>query len=115
MPPNAPLLRGREPLKSFYTDLVTKVSDMKLEPGDIAGHGPIAYKSGTYTMNIGATRDRGKFLFVLRNMAGNWRLDTPAGAATSPGRRPTSGYRGARRGAVSGGRRRLSSVPCVVT
>jgi ketosteroid isomerase-like protein len=84
MPPNAPLLRGREPLKSFYADLVTKVTDMKLEPGDIAGHGPIAYESGTYTMNIGATRDRGKFLFVLRNMAGNWRLEYTSWSSDLP-------------------------------
>ena len=59
MPPNAPLLRGREPLKGFYTDLVSRVSDLKLEPADIAGHGPIAYESGTYTMNLGSVRDRG--------------------------------------------------------
>ena len=69
-----PLLRGREPLKSFYTDLVSKVSDIRLEPADVAGHGPLAYESGTYSMNTGATRDRGKFLFVLRNMGGNWRI-----------------------------------------
>jgi ketosteroid isomerase-like protein len=75
MPPNAPMLRGREPLKSFYTDLVTRVSDVKLTPEDIAGHGPIAYESGSYTMNVGTTRDRGKFLFILRNMAGTWKME----------------------------------------
>ena len=75
MPPNAPLLRGRDPLKSFYTDLVSKVTDLRLEPADVAGHGPIAYESGTYSMNTGTTRDRGKFLFVLRNMGGNWRFE----------------------------------------
>ncbi len=84
MPPNAPLLRGREPLKSFYTDLVQKVSDLKLEPGDIAGHGPIAYESGSYTMNVGTARDRGKFLFVLRNMGGNWRLEYTSWSSDLP-------------------------------
>jgi ketosteroid isomerase-like protein len=84
MPPNAPLLRGREPLKSFYTDLVAKVSDMKLEPADIAGHGPIAYESGTYSMNIGTTRDRGKYLFVLRNMGGNWRMEYTSWSSDLP-------------------------------
>jgi ketosteroid isomerase-like protein len=84
MPPNAPLLRGRDPLKSFYTDLVNKVSDIKLEPVDVAGHGPIAYESGTYTMNLGTTRDRGKFLFVLRNMAGNWRFEYTSWSSDLP-------------------------------
>jgi ketosteroid isomerase-like protein len=84
MPPNAPLLRGREPLRSFYTDLVSKVSDIKLEPIDIAGHGPIAYESGSYTMNVGNTRDRGKYLFVLRNMAGNWRIEYTSWSSDLP-------------------------------
>jgi ketosteroid isomerase-like protein len=84
MPPNAPLLRGLEPLRSFYTDLVSKVTEMKLEPGDIAGHGPIAYESGSYSMNLGTTRDRGKFLFVLRNMGGNWRLEYTSWSSDFP-------------------------------
>jgi ketosteroid isomerase-like protein len=84
MPPNAPLLRGREPLKSFYTDLVSKVNEIGLEPVDVAGHGPIAYESGTYTMNIGSTRDRGKYLFVLRNMAGTWRMEYTSWSSDLP-------------------------------
>lgn len=84
MPPNAPLLRGREPLKSFYTDLVTKVTDITLEPVDVAGHGPIAYESGTYTMNLGTTRDRGKYLFVLRNTGGKWRMEYTSWSSDLP-------------------------------
>ena len=84
MPPNAPLLRGREPLKSFYTDFVTKVTDIRLEPVDVAGHGPIAYQSGTYTMNLGSTRDRGKYLFVLRNAGGKWRLEYTSWSSDLP-------------------------------
>ncbi len=84
MPPNAPLLRGREPLKSFYADLVTRVSDVKLEPGDIAGHGPIAYEAGSYTMNVGTNRDRGKFLFVLRKMGANWKMEYTSWSSDLP-------------------------------
>ena len=84
MPPNAPLLRGREPLKSFYTDLVSRVTEMTLEPADIAGHGPIAYESGSYMMNVGSTRDRGKFLFVLRKTGGNWRLEYTSWSSDLP-------------------------------
>jgi ketosteroid isomerase-like protein len=76
MPPNAPTLRGTEPLKSFYNDLFARgAADLKMDPVDIAGHGPIAYQSGTYSLTTGATRDRGKFLFVMRKMAGTWRFE----------------------------------------
>jgi ketosteroid isomerase-like protein len=76
MPPNAPTLRGVEPLKSFYAELFARgAADLKMEPVDIAGHGPIGYQSGTYTLTAGSTRDRGKFLFVMRKMAGNWRFE----------------------------------------
>ena len=84
MPPNAPLLRGREPLKSFYTDLVSKVSDIKLEPVDVAGHGPIGYESGTYTMNLANTRDLGKYLMVLRNTGGKWRMEYTSWSSDLP-------------------------------
>ena len=76
MPPNAPLLRGREPLKSFYSGLFARGgTDLKIEAEDVAGHGPIGYQSSTYTMTIDAGRDRGKYLFILRNLAGHWRIE----------------------------------------
>jgi ketosteroid isomerase-like protein len=75
MPPNAPTLRGTEPLKSFYNDLFARgAADLKMDPADVAGHGPIAYQSGGYTMG-GPNRDRGKFLFVMRKMGENWRYE----------------------------------------
>jgi len=76
MPPNAPALRGIDPLKSFFADLFARGgADLKMDPVDLAGAGPIAYQSGTYSLTTGATRDRGKFLFVMRQMAGNWRFE----------------------------------------
>ena len=77
MPPNAPLLRGREPLKSFYSEMIGKgATELKLEPEEVAGHGPIAYESGTYQVQyVNGGRDRGKYLLVLRNMAGTWRTE----------------------------------------
>ncbi len=77
MPPNAPLLRGREPLKSFYSEMfgARQGSDLKLEPQDVSGHGPLGYQSGAYSMNVAGGRDRGKYLFILRRLAGNWRFE----------------------------------------
>src|SRR6476469_7930424 len=66
MPPNKPVLRGREPLKSFYNSLLSGGShDLTMTVDDVAGHGPIAYSSGVYSMMNGDKHDRGKFLFVF--------------------------------------------------
>lgn len=77
MPPNAPLLRGRETLKAFYGRMIDEgATGLKLEPADVAGHGPIAYASGTYSVSYpNGGRDRGKYLLVLRNTAGTWRTE----------------------------------------
>lgn len=82
MPPNEPIIRGRDALKNFYTDLFSKgATDLKLTVNEVSGSGPIAYQSGTYEMSYKPAkggdegRDRGKYLFVLRNMAGTWRYE----------------------------------------
>ena len=85
MPPNKPLLRGREPLKGFYNGLLSGGShDLKLTVDDVAGHGPIGYESGSYSMMNGQTRDRGKFLFIFRNMSGNWKIEYTSWSSDLP-------------------------------
>jgi uncharacterized protein (TIGR02246 family) len=89
MPPNKPLLRGREPLKGFYKGLLSGGSrELKLTVDDVAGHGPIAYESGSYSMMNGETRDRGKFLFILRNMSGNWKIEYTSWSSDLPPSKP---------------------------
>src|SRR5262245_46765750 len=75
MPPNAPLLRGRDPLKGYFTNLVGKATDLKMDNVEVAGHGPIAYTSGSYSLTNAGVPDRGKFLIVMRNMMGTWRFE----------------------------------------
>jgi ketosteroid isomerase-like protein len=81
MPPNQPVIRGRDALKTFYDELLQSgATNLKLDAGEISGHGPLAYQSGTYEMDVkpasGAeTHDRGKYLFILRKMAGTWRYE----------------------------------------
>jgi ketosteroid isomerase-like protein len=85
MPPNKPLLRGRASLKGFYEGLLTGGStDLKLTSEDVAGHGPLAYESGSYSMMNGSTHDRGKFLFVFRNMGGNWKIEYTSWSSDLP-------------------------------
>ena len=77
MPPNVPRIRGQEPLRDFYNDLVGKGASLDLQPEEISGHGPLAFETGSYSINYndGVSRDRGKYLRVLRNTAGNWRVE----------------------------------------
>ena len=90
MPPNAPILRGREPVREFYQDLTGRATNLRLETEDVAGHGPLAYETGTYSLAYedGDVRDRGKYVFIWRKMNNIWRTekamwssDLPASAA----------------------------------
>jgi ketosteroid isomerase-like protein len=76
MPPNAPLMRGREPLQSFYTGMIAQASQLELNSEEVNGHGPIAFDSGTYSLTYAkGGRDRGKYVRILRNTAGYWRTE----------------------------------------
>ena len=77
MPPNAPVLRGREPLREFYQDLIGRATNLRLETEDVAGHGPLAYETGTYSLvyQDGAVRDRGKYVFIWRKTNDTWRTE----------------------------------------
>jgi ketosteroid isomerase-like protein len=77
MPPNMPTIRGKGALEGYYTDLFHQgAQNLKLEVGEVSGHGPIAYQTGSYELEYqqDSRHDRGKYLFVLRNMSGTWRL-----------------------------------------
>jgi ketosteroid isomerase-like protein len=85
MPPNKPLLRGRASLKGFYDGLINGGSkDLKLTPADVAGHGPLAYESGSYSMVNGTVPDRGKYLFIFRNMNGSWKIEYTSWSSDLP-------------------------------
>ena len=77
MPPNAPLLRGKDPLKAYYAGLFSKGGDLQMDVEEVAGSGPLGYDSGSYTITYPAdgSRDRGKYLRLLRNVNGTWRVE----------------------------------------
>ena len=81
MPPNEPVIRGKEALRTFYDDLLKDgAAGLRLNVGEVSGHGPLAYQSGTYEMELKrpsgpAGRDRGKYLFVLRKLGDSWRYE----------------------------------------
>jgi ketosteroid isomerase-like protein len=80
MPPNRPVIRGKDSLKGFYQDLVNNATGLQLTVGEVSGSGTLAYETGTYEMNVKDAKgqpehDRGKYLFILRNMGGTWRYE----------------------------------------
>lgn len=81
MPPNEPIIRGKDALKHFYEELFTRqgAADLKMDVTEVAGHGTLAYQSGTYEMALKPAagpvgRDRGKYLFVIRKMGNGWKF-----------------------------------------
>jgi ketosteroid isomerase-like protein len=84
MPPNRPVLRGRNAIRNFYDELLNQsgATNLKLDVSEVVGHGPLAYQAGSYeieykpaTGTAPRDRDRGKYLFVLRNLGGTWRYE----------------------------------------
>ncbi len=92
MPPNAPLMRGREPLQSFYAGIMKRgASRLELTPEEVNGHGPIAFESGTYSMTYEkGDRDRGKYVRILRNTAGYWRTEKMIWSSDFPPQPPSA-------------------------
>ena len=90
MPPNAPSLRGREPLKDFFAGMIEQgANSLTMEAEDVSGHGPLAYVAGSYTVTFAdrASRDRGKYLLVLRDMGGTWRTEKTIWSSDLPAAR----------------------------
>jgi ketosteroid isomerase-like protein len=93
MPPNAPVLRGREPLREFYQDLIGRATNLRLETEDVNGHGPIAYETGLYSLvyQDGAVRDRGKYVFIWRKANDIWRTEKTIWSSDLPPQTPVKG------------------------
>lgn len=81
MPPNASTVRGTENVRIHYQKRFDQgASDLSLEPQTIAGSGALAFASGDYRLTMApaggeSQRDRGKFIFILREQNERWKLD----------------------------------------
>jgi ketosteroid isomerase-like protein len=90
MPPNTGSLRGHDSLRGFYDALLAEgATDLTMEAREIGGYGSLGYESGTYLMvrrpaEGPHTRDRGKYLFVLRRMSDGWLYEQAAWSSDLP-------------------------------
>ena len=81
MPPNASTVRGAESIKGYFVNRFAQgATDLMIDPSDIAGSGTLAYIAGTYSLKLAPAggperKDRGKLLWVLRQLGGRWLLE----------------------------------------
>src|SRR5262245_53998569 len=82
MPPNKPIMRGRQFVEQYYKDRFAEgASDVEFTAADVSGAGALAYASGDYRLNLVSTdgkpprRDRGKFLWVFRENNNQWFIE----------------------------------------
>jgi uncharacterized protein (TIGR02246 family) len=82
MPPNKPIMRGRQFVEQYYKDRFSEgASDLELTAVDVSGQGTLAYASGDYRLNLVAAegkpsrRDRGKFLWIFRENNNQWMIE----------------------------------------
>ena len=81
MPPNASTVRGTEGIRDYYARrFEIGASDLNLDAQTVSGSGALAFATGDYRLNLKPAegqgrRDRGKFIFILRELNGRWLLD----------------------------------------
>ena len=82
MPANRSTLNGVESVKGYYKERFTVdgATDLAIEMQAVQGHGPLAYFAGTFSLNLKPAagperRDRGKVVWILRKLGGQWKFE----------------------------------------
>ena len=81
MPPNKTLMRGRNFVEQYYTGRFGEgATDLGLQPNEIKGSGTLAVAMGDYRLVLAPPsgpkrRDRGKFVWIFRELNGTWMID----------------------------------------
>ena len=81
MPPNKSLSRGRDFVEQYYTARFAEgAGDLTLTPSEIKGSGNLAVAMGDYRLTLSPAqgpqrRDRGKFVWIFRELNNTWMID----------------------------------------
>ena len=81
MPPNKSLSRGRNFVEQYYTSRFGEgASELALQPNEIKGSGTLAVAMGDYRLTLAPAqgprrRDRGKFVWIFRELNNTWMID----------------------------------------
>ncbi len=77
LPPNSEIVMGRQAIQAtFQAFMDMGVKAVNLETLEVEGYGDTASEVGTYTLEDveGQILDRGKFLVIWKQEAGQWKL-----------------------------------------
>jgi len=81
MPPNKSLSRGRNFVEQYYSSRFGEgATDLALQPNEIKGSGTLAVAMGDYRLTLAPAqgpkrRDRGKFVWIFRELNNAWMID----------------------------------------
>ena len=82
MPANRSTLNGVEAVKGFYKERVglEGATNLAIEMLSVQGQGTLAYFAGTFSLDLKPEggperRDRGKVIWILRKLGGQWKFE----------------------------------------
>ena len=79
MPPNMPMLTGRDAIRQFWAGFWPAKPELKLIPRDVAVAGDLAVESGIWSLSMipgpdGISTDNGKYLVAWKRTAEGWKV-----------------------------------------
>ncbi len=75
MPPNSPMVQGRQRIQELWQSLINTGAKFKLNTSDVEAQGNVVYEVGTYELIFPDNkRDAGKYVVVWRRQKGDWKL-----------------------------------------
>jgi ketosteroid isomerase-like protein len=75
LPPNSPMLTGRDQIEQFWKGLIQMGGENAvLETLSVESKGDVAVEVGKYSLSVGTFNDSGKYVVVWKNDEGTWRL-----------------------------------------
>jgi ketosteroid isomerase-like protein len=82
MPANRSTLNGLDAVKGFFQERVGRegATNLAVDMLSVQGQGTLAYFAGTFSLDLKPEggperRDRGKVIWILRKMGGQWRIE----------------------------------------
>lgn len=75
MPPNSPVVQGRDPIKTLWQTLISSGAKLSLSTVDVQSRGDLAYEVGTYKLTGADGKvDTGKFVVVWKRHKSAWKI-----------------------------------------
>lgn len=75
LPPNSPMVQGRQNIQEFWQSFINMDAKLTLSTSDVEAQGNVAYEVGTYELIFPDNkRDAGKYVVVWKRQKGDWKL-----------------------------------------